>query len=220
MLPHSAKIRGFTLVELIVTLAILAIFATLAAPSVSGFFDKRRAIEAAEDLYSRLQLARIEAISRSKDITFQASFSTGLWRYGYTESSSGCDPAISTMPTINSGDTLSSIGNPCITIIPDGDSTLQAITNSTSVITDSDDLALNQFDNNDYTDVTLTATANSITFNPQRGTVTPSTNFTIKSAANDTLVVKVGTAGQIRLCSPATATGIRHVSGYSDDNCP
>jgi type IV fimbrial biogenesis protein FimT len=54
--------RGFTLVELAVTIAVLAILSTLAAPSFRAFIGTMRAKSAAFDLINDLSIARSEAI--------------------------------------------------------------------------------------------------------------------------------------------------------------
>lgn len=59
---------GFTLIELLVVVAVLAIFATLAAPSMSNFIEKRRVTAAAEAVRAQLQLGRSEAIKQSADV--------------------------------------------------------------------------------------------------------------------------------------------------------
>lgn len=54
--------HGFTSVELMVTLAVLAILTAIAAPSFSYFFDRWRVLQAVKALESSLLLARSEAI--------------------------------------------------------------------------------------------------------------------------------------------------------------
>jgi len=63
------KPAGFTLVELMVTLAVLAIMLSIAAPSFLGMMDDSRATTATNDLVSALQLARSEAIKQRQTIT-------------------------------------------------------------------------------------------------------------------------------------------------------
>ncbi len=74
---------GFTLIELMVTIAVLAILLGIAIPSFQGTLDKRRIIGAAEQIYADLQYARSEAIKRNA--TVRVSFQTGTnWCYGIT----------------------------------------------------------------------------------------------------------------------------------------
>ncbi|MEW6352828.1 MAG: GspH/FimT family pseudopilin [Pseudomonadota bacterium] len=72
---------GFTLVEMIVTVAVLAILLAIGIPSFQGTLDKRRLVGAAEQLYADLQYARTEAIKKNRQVT--VSFTTGAnWCYG------------------------------------------------------------------------------------------------------------------------------------------
>lgn len=57
--------RGFTAIELMVTVGIIAILTGMAGPSLSLMIEKWRVRTAQEDLRSSLMLARSEAIKRS-----------------------------------------------------------------------------------------------------------------------------------------------------------
>lgn len=74
--------RGFTLIELMVTVAVMAILAAIAAPSMSELIDNRRAAGQAEELVASLQLARAEAIRRNARVTVCAG--TGIVCNGST----------------------------------------------------------------------------------------------------------------------------------------
>ena len=56
--------QGFTLVELMVTLAVAAIILAIAAPSFSQMIRDHRLITTANDFMGTMQLARSEAIRR------------------------------------------------------------------------------------------------------------------------------------------------------------
>jgi type IV fimbrial biogenesis protein FimT len=66
--------RGFTLLELMIVLVILAILVTLAIP-MFDMVEKRRVRGAAEEIYSAAQFARSEAIKQSRDMFFVAGIS-------------------------------------------------------------------------------------------------------------------------------------------------
>lgn len=59
---------GFTLMETMMVVAILAVLATIAAPSMRAFMDSQIVKTPASDLYSSLVLARSEAIKRNAAI--------------------------------------------------------------------------------------------------------------------------------------------------------
>jgi len=86
--------HGFTLTEMAVTVAVLAILAAIAVPSFQSTIDKRRLIGAAEQLYGDLQYARSEAIkgNRVVGVNFTAN-GTDTWCYGMddTPTATVCD---------------------------------------------------------------------------------------------------------------------------------
>ena len=61
--------RGFTLLELLIVMAIMAIVATLAAPSFTGVLERQRVRTVADTLRSSIDLARSEAVKRNTLIT-------------------------------------------------------------------------------------------------------------------------------------------------------
>lgn len=83
--------RGFTLLELLVTVAILAIVLTIGVPSMATAIEKRKIIAAAEQIYSELQLARSEAISRSESL-FMNIVGGASWAVGVSNNGL-CDPS-------------------------------------------------------------------------------------------------------------------------------
>lgn len=60
--------RGFTLVELMVTVAVLAILLGVAAPSFTSMTRRNRLTAAANELVATLQLAKMEAIRRNSRV--------------------------------------------------------------------------------------------------------------------------------------------------------
>lgn len=89
----TSKMRGFTLVELMITIALLAIILSLAVPNM-GFFVKKRALRSTfDELRLSLAYARSEAVKQGKNIYVLPA--TGGWALGWcvTESSSSCAPS-------------------------------------------------------------------------------------------------------------------------------
>lgn len=76
--------RGFTLIELMVTIVVLAVIVMLAAPSFQGLLESQRMRSAAYDLMADLTLARSEALKRGQlasPVTLTAD--SGGWVAGW-----------------------------------------------------------------------------------------------------------------------------------------
>jgi type IV fimbrial biogenesis protein FimT len=84
--PRTRQARGFTLVELLVVVAIVAILAGLAAPSFKAMMASNRASAAASALQVSLSTARSEAVKRGADarVTVAANGTAGVWSNGWT----------------------------------------------------------------------------------------------------------------------------------------
>lgn len=62
---RSAACKGVTLLELLITLSVISILLSLAAPSFKSLIAEVRLASVADELYSSLQLARTEAVKRA-----------------------------------------------------------------------------------------------------------------------------------------------------------
>lgn len=78
-LRGTRRQHGFTLVEALVAVGVLAILASLAAPSFESTFVRFRIRVAAEGLSSGLQLARSEALRRNQPVRFTLADARGNW---------------------------------------------------------------------------------------------------------------------------------------------
>ncbi len=81
------KQRGFTLVELMVALAVTAVIISLSAPSFQSSIEKRRILTINDSLSAGLKLARSEAVARSRTVTVcpsnDQSTCSGTWSDGW-----------------------------------------------------------------------------------------------------------------------------------------
>jgi type IV fimbrial biogenesis protein FimT len=75
--------KGFTLVELMVTLAIVAILASVAVPSFQDMVNNNRLTSQANEFITALNYSRSEAVKRGTSITLTANTS-GNWDDGWT----------------------------------------------------------------------------------------------------------------------------------------
>jgi type IV fimbrial biogenesis protein FimT len=96
--------RGFTLIELMVTLTVLAILLSIAAPSFSNLMAANRMSTQTNEFITALNLARSEAVRRGQPVALRSvgndnNFSTG-WKI-FTDSNS--DGAIPTTVTADDG---------------------------------------------------------------------------------------------------------------------
>ena len=79
------KSTGFTLVELMLSLAILGIIASVAVPSFTNMINNEHVIGATERIYQELLYARSEAVKQNTKINL--SLRTGsTWCFGVTDS--------------------------------------------------------------------------------------------------------------------------------------
>jgi type IV fimbrial biogenesis protein FimT len=183
---------GFTLLEMLIAMAVMAIMITYAVPSMSTFYANQRLIGAAEQVYGHLQQARSEAVARN--VTTYANFAvdgTDSWEYGVSSANSLCDLTVTSPTTANA----------CVISVDDGDGTLDPGDGSV----DTGDLVLMRFTDVDYDGVTMNIASFSsgntqFVFDPLRGT---STSGQVNLTNNGNSVrVTVSLLGRVAICTP------------------
>lgn len=97
--------KGFTLVEMMVAIAILGILVTIAAPSFNSFFDRYRVKRAADTVSAFLINTKSEAIKRNATVRTVFKSSSSGWCAGMTTAGT-CDCTVAGSCQIDGVDRL------------------------------------------------------------------------------------------------------------------
>lgn len=180
------KPGGFTLVELLFTIAILVILLVIAAPSFVDTLDRRRVINATEALVGQVQQARSVAIARNEEISivFDKADDDSWWCSGLTDAAS-CDCTV----TDEDDDDACTVG------VPAPGSTERMLVRTGS-------------DGFNGIDLSAGAFPLTITFEPTRGIRTAPADaddevLELESSRGLQTRIAVGLLGRITTCSPS-----------------
>jgi type IV fimbrial biogenesis protein FimT len=100
LMPRPGQ-SGVTLIELVVTLSVVAILAALAVPSFKTVIFNRKISASAESVLNGLQLARAEAVRRNTPVQFTLN-GDSTWTVGCVTATASC-PADIQSSTIGDG---------------------------------------------------------------------------------------------------------------------
>lgn len=209
---------GYTVLELVVTVAIVGILLAVGIPSLSSLFDALEIKGASEEVYTRIQQARSEAIARDSEVYVNFSTPTATtWTYGLTtidfqNTTTANQPCVLTV-------TDPTLATACALVINDGDATIHgADSNADGVpdVVDTDDKVLMLYTQADYDGIVMSLTGfdvdHTIMFEPAQGTAIGNTGSVIlQSPLGKQLRINVAPLGQIRICTPDSS-----VNGYAD----
>lgn len=113
--PAAAN-AGFTLIELMVTVVIVGVLASLAIPALQHMILSQEVRTAASDLQTSLYFARSEAIKRATNVAVVPTSSD--WKNGWTVRIASTSTVLRTEPALSSS--LSSMTGSTITYRDDG----------------------------------------------------------------------------------------------------
>jgi type IV fimbrial biogenesis protein FimT len=104
MLMRCIKYKelGLTLVELLVTIAVIGVLATLAIPSYMAWIQNSRIRTAAESIQTGLQMARAEAVSRNVSVQLDFRGTNSAWTVCVSPAAPGSCPDPDDATTVQS----------------------------------------------------------------------------------------------------------------------
>ena len=79
--PFDSGVRGFSLLELVLVLGLLALTAAMAVPSILGGLDDARAVVAARHVAALARLTRVQAATRSTRVGLRFEHDGATYRY-------------------------------------------------------------------------------------------------------------------------------------------
>jgi type IV fimbrial biogenesis protein FimT len=179
-------VSGFSLIELLVTLAVMAIVIAIAVPAFGSIAARNRLRNAAEQLRSDLNAARTESVKRNAPVTVNFTRnSDGSWCYGLSLNAS-CDCTATSGTTVCSLD--SDAGNPILRVI--------SSSKYSGVTMDAPPLGTAPF-------------GGSLRFSPVRPTLLAG-SASLTASSGQTVQVVASGFGRIKLCSPAGANNFKY----------
>jgi len=196
---------GFTLVELMVTLAVAVILATLAIPSFVEFIKKSRLRGATDDVVSLLNTSRATAVKLQRQINVSMKGSASSW----------CAGAFAETGPSSAGAALA-LGN----------STCNCSAGAGNCLVDNQNALVSS---SSYSGVSLTsassdiayasATSGGVIFNPKFGALTNSSGDLLSTTPSIILAsgrystqITVSPLGQVVVCVPSSSP---FIAGYS-----
>ncbi len=181
---RQATAIGFTLVELLIGVAILGVLLALAAPSLADFINRRRVETVAAELATDLAYTKTEVVARTEDVFIRFNSNSEMTCYSITY--------------------LSGIGS-C-------DCRRAAGTSCGGGLSSAYELKLTQLRKSLGVTMTPSMTYSPFGFSPPLMTPSHADFYvTVAGSRGSTLLVKVNPAGRISTCSPS---GSGNIPGY------
>ena len=187
--------EGFSIIELMVVIAIVAILAALAIPSFNEYFEKSRLRGAADAMIALMANARAESVKRDRGVVVKVGGDAADWCVGANQAANPSS-AGAPIPAPTSCDC--DVVGAC------------SLGDASSVV-----------DGSGFRGVSISSTGASVTFDPKLGTldisaistfVEPSVDLS-SSSGRFGLRVTVSALGHVRACVPS---GKAPISGYRE----
>ncbi|MDO6526446.1 GspH/FimT family pseudopilin [Motilimonas sp. 1_MG-2023] len=179
MISKPVKFQGFTLMELLIAIAVLSILLSIGVGSYSSLFKRNELRGASESLYSLLTYAKSESIkSNSKIAVSFTDGDNGEWCAGMTSvtaTKTSCDCSL----------TDSSLGTACAI-------TSGVPANNRLVVIDGDE----------FKKISLSG-GSTIIFDNVRGFPDSTSSMALRTDTNDKVQVKVNVMGNVSTCTLA-----------------
>lgn len=84
---QARRASGFTIIELMITVAVVGVLAAMALPSMNNYVRGQRVKTASFEMFATMSLARSEAIKRNGNVVITQE--TGGWQDGWIVTSGG-----------------------------------------------------------------------------------------------------------------------------------
>ena len=176
------RTRGFTLLELIISVTVAGILAAIAVPSFQGIIANARTRSTAESFNLALQLARSEAIKRNARVSFRFT-TAGAWTVCSSVSTTVQTSCTPTSGIVQVKDASEASGNVTIAPTPN-DAAMITFTQTGRPFLDSALAWKNPDGTNEVTSMDFSSTAGSNTYR-----------------------ILITSSGSIKLCNPSLPAG-------------
>jgi len=201
--------HGFTIIELMIAIAVIAIITSLALPSYRTLIEKRQVTSSAQQVAAFLSAAKIEAVKRNQDVRLTKGTSDG-WCLGYASYAANADPNAACDCTKADP----SAPGACVVQNLDGTASELRVFNGS-----------NLYNHAQLEGITLGASANDVvSFDPVRGMLSvgndvPALPLEVQLTSKEgtyALNVRVSATGRVTICNDHTARAEIPVPGYDD----
>ena len=205
--PPNGKIgisnnKGFTVIEMLIVVAVLAIITSLALPSYRALLEKRRVTSGSEQISAFLSSAQMESVKRNQFVAVNLEYNDGAWCLGMRDDDT---------PDVSCDCTIEDTGNAQACVLDSSGVSELRVMRSSGV---------------NYPELLASTSGlggddNNLVFDPVRGLIVDDETAGIEliSPDQETYALNIGLTptGRVSICSDGGRT-IYSVPGYEE--CP